>query len=85
MTKFLMKVLSYIYWSFYTVWIIIKVLFFCGLIGLYLVGCDKLSQFIAYEVFGNAMGIWHFLIMIILFFSSFYLVWKYYIEKKLNK
>ncbi len=75
-----MKVLTYIFWCFYGVWIIIKILLWIGLVGLYLVGCDKLSQLIAYEVFGNAMGIWHFLIMMILFFSSVYLYW-YFVEK----
>ena len=77
MINFLIKLVGYIYWGFYTLWIIIKVLFFASLFGLYCVGCDKLSQFLAYEMFGNSMGLWHFLIMMFLIFVPIYLYWKY--------
>jgi len=75
--NFLIKFVGYICWGFYTLWIIIKVLFFVSLFGLYIFGCDKLSQFLAYEISGNSMGLWHLLILIFLIFVPIYLYWKY--------
>lgn len=78
MIKLLIKLLVVILCRLFEVlWIIIKVLFFAGLFGLYCVVCDKFSQFLSYEMFGNSMGLWHFLIMMFLIFVPIYLYWIY--------